>query len=238
MQRVLITGASRGLGLEFARRYLQRGDRVFAGCRAPSTARELQHLRPADPDRLTIVEMDVAVPDSIRAGQALVRSRTDALDLLINNAGIYSPRGSEEPTEQLGDLNCEDALIVLRVNAVAPLIVAQEYWDLLRSGTNPKVVSITSGYGSISANTDGFPYYYSASKAALNMLMRTLAADGRRWGITSVVLDPGWVSTDMGGPDAPVTPVEAVDAMIKVIDRLKPRHNGSFLDWQGTEQAW
>jgi NAD(P)-dependent dehydrogenase (short-subunit alcohol dehydrogenase family) len=238
MQRILITGANRGLGLAFTRRYLERGERVFAGCRKPETARQLHELQATYPQRLTVVSLDVADADSIRASHAVVRSQVAGLDVLINNAGIYSSRGSDEPLERLGTLNFEDALAVLRVNAVAPSIVAQQYLDLLQAGRDAKLVSISSGYGSVSANTGGFPYYYSASKAALNMFMRSLAADTKRWGIITVLLDPGWVSTDMGGPSAPITPQQAADGMIRVIDTLTPRHNGRFFTRQGREQVW
>jgi NAD(P)-dependent dehydrogenase (short-subunit alcohol dehydrogenase family) len=238
MQRVLITGANRGLGLEFARQYLERGARVFAGCRRPAEARQLQALQAAQPQRLSVVSLDVADPKSIRAAHAIVRSQVEGLDVLINNAGIYSSRGSDEPLERLGKLTFEEALTVLRVNAVAPLIVAQQYLDLLRAGRDAKIANISSGYGSVSANTGGFPYYYSASKAALNMFMRSLAADAKRWGVTTVLLDPGWVSTDMGGPHASMTPKHSVRRMIHVIDTLTPQHNARFLSWEGADQAW
>ena len=238
MQRVLITGANRGLGLEFTRQYLERGARVFAGCRRPAEASQLRTLQAAQPQRLSVVALDMADANSIQAGHATVRSQVDGLDVLINNAGIYSSRGSAEPLERLGTLTFEEALMVLRVNAVAPLIVAQQYLDLLRAGHDAKIASLSSGYGSVSANTGGFPYYYSASKAALNMFMRSLAADAKRWGITTVLLDPGWVSTDMGGPHASITPKQSVRRMIHVIDTLTPRHNARFITWEGADQAW
>ena len=238
MEHILITGANRGLGLEFTRHYLERGEHVFAGCRKPSAASSLHALQARYPQRLSIVTLDVADADAIRTSHRAVRSQTNRLDVLINNAGIYASGGSDEPSERLGELSFEDALTVLRVNAVAPLLVAQQYLDLLRAGHNAKIISISSGYGSVSGNTGGFPYYYSASKAALNMFMRSLAADAKRWGITTVLLDPGWVSTDMGGPGAPVTPEEAVRRMIRLIDSLTLRQNGRFLTWQGDEQDW
>jgi NAD(P)-dependent dehydrogenase (short-subunit alcohol dehydrogenase family) len=117
-------------------------------------------------------------------------------------------------------------------------MMAQQYLDLLRAGHDAKIVGISSGYGSVSANTGGFPCYYSASKAALNMFMRSLAADAKRWGIMTVLLDPGWVSTDMGGPNAPHTPKQSVRGMIRVIDTLTPQHNGRFFTWQGDDQPW
>lgn len=238
MQRILITGANRGLGLEFTHHYLERGERVFAGCRRPETARSLHELQATCPQRLTIIALDVADADSIRAAHAVVCSQVDGLEVLINNAGVYSSHGSDEPEERLGTLHFEDALTVLRVNAVAPLLVAQQYMDLLRAGHKAKIVSISSGYGSVSANTGDFPYYYSASKAALNMFMRSLAVDAQHWGITTVLLDPGWVRTDMGGRAAPLTPRQAVEGMLHVIDTLTPHHNGRFFTWRGREQVW
>jgi NAD(P)-dependent dehydrogenase (short-subunit alcohol dehydrogenase family) len=238
MQRILITGANRGLGLEFTRQYLARGAQVFAGCRKPAEAWQLQSLRVAQPQRLGLVSLDVDDADAIQAAHDTVRSQVDGLDMLINCAGIYSSRGSGEPLERLGKLTFADALTVLRVNAIAPLLVAQQCLDLLRAGHDAKIVNLSSGYGSVSANTGGFPYYYSASKAALNMFTRSLAAETKRWGITTVLFDPGWVSTDMGGPHAPLTPQQSVRAMIRVIDTLTPAHNARFFSWQGHELAW
>ena len=237
-RRVLITGAGRGLGLEFARRYLERGDRVFATCRRPAAARALVALAAAHVDRLTIVPLDVTDARSIRAARAAVGRKVDGLDLLINNAGMYSTRGSAHPTERLGELRFEDALLLLRANAVGPLMVTQQYLDLVAAGRRARVVAISSEYGSVSENTAGFPYYYAASKAALNMLMRSLAAEARRRGIVTALLDPGWVSTDMGGPEAPVTPARSVAGMMRVIDGLGARDNGRFFTWEGRPAPW
>lgn len=237
-RRVLVTGAGRGLGLEFTRRYLQRGDRVFATCREPSRARDLEALAAAHPQRLTVVALDVADTGSIRRAHAAVRRRTDALDLLINNAGVYSRHGSKDPIERLGTLRFDDALHVLRTNALAALMVTQQCLDLLEAGRRPRVVAISSEYGSVSENTDGFPYYYAASKAALNMLMRSLAPEARRRGIVATILDPGWVRTDMGGPRAPLTPARSVSGMMTVIDGLSARDSGRFYTWEGTAAPW
>ena len=132
----------------------------------------------------------------------------------------------------------EDALLVLRTNAVAPLMVTQQFWDLLKAGRSPRVVSVSSEYGSVSENAGDFPYYYAASKAALNMLTRSLAAEARRSRIITVVVDPGWVSTDMGGPAAPVTPARSVAGLVRVLDGLTAKHNGRFLTWEGAEAPW
>ena len=203
MEHILITGANRGLGLEFTRQYLERGAQVFAGCRQPAAAISLHTLQARYPQRLSIVALDVGDADAIRAAHETVHSQTESIDILINNAGIYSSHGSDEPLERLGKLSFEDALTVLRVNAVAPLLVAQQFLGLLRAAPRRQAYQHFLGIWLGLGQYRGFPYYYSASKAALNMFMRSLAADAKRWGIITVLLDPGWVSTDMGGPGAP-----------------------------------
>ena len=238
--RVLVTGANRGIGLEFARQLATRGDRVFATARDVRRAGELRDLAKQYGEHLvTMLPLDVDSADSIRAAAETVRKETDALDLLINNAGIYAARVGKDgqPAERLGDLNFEDALKVLRTNAVAPLILTQALLPLLKRGQQPKVVSITSGYGSV-ADNNGFPYYYAASKAALNQFMRSLAGDAAASGIITIVMSPGWVQTDMGGAGAPITPEQSVAGMLNVIDGLTAKDNSTFKEWRGKEVEW
>jgi NAD(P)-dependent dehydrogenase (short-subunit alcohol dehydrogenase family) len=214
---------------------------VFAACRERSTARGLTAAARAAGERVHVVALDVADPSSIEACARTVTDQTQALDLLVNSAGIYSARGSADPDaagESLGRLALAPALDVLRVNAVGPLLVAQALLPLLRRAPGARIVSLSSGYGSVSANAGGFPYYYAASKAALNMFMRSLAGDTAAAGVTTVLLDPGWVSTDMGGHHAPVTPTDSVASMLRVIDGLSSRDNGRFLDRHGRAKPW
>jgi NAD(P)-dependent dehydrogenase (short-subunit alcohol dehydrogenase family) len=238
--RVLVTGASRGLGLEFVRQYADRGERVFAACRSPDGAKALRDLAGPHGERVSIVGLDVSDIESIRHAHSAVAAHVDALDLLINNAGVYAARvtKSGDPAERLGDLAFEPALHVLRTNAVAPLIIAQTFLDLLKRGREPKLVNITSGYGSVSGNTGGYPYYYSASKAALNMFMRSFAGDPASKPVTTIVMNPGWVRTDMGTSAAPLSPEQSVGGMINVIDRLTPKDNNHFLNHRGQEEEW
>jgi NAD(P)-dependent dehydrogenase (short-subunit alcohol dehydrogenase family) len=241
MQRTLITGANRGLGLEFSRQLVARGGQVFAACRDPGSAEELRALGESHPGRLHVVRLDVGDPASIAESERLVRSHADGLELLINNAGVYMAREhapGEQPDERPGTLDLDEALRVLRVNAVSPLLIAQQYLELLRAGRDAKIASISSGYGSVSENTGGFPYYYSASKAALNQFMRSLAADLKPSGVTTVLLNPGWVQTRMGGPQATLTPRESVAGMIRVLDSLRPKDAGRFLNWRGEDEPW
>lgn len=227
MRRVLVTGASRGIGLEFVRQFLERGDHVFAACRDPEGAYNLHDLAS---DHLHLLTLDVAEEYSIETSSAVVRSQTDALDLLINNAGVSLD------DDEFGSLNFESLLYTLRVNAVAPLLIAQRYLDLLQRGNDPKIVGITSEHGSLAFKPDGGPFGYSASKAALNMYMRTLAFAIPS--VTSFLLDPGWVRTDMGGSNASLSPERSVSGMMRVIDQTTRRDTGRFLRWDGAEEPW
>lgn len=245
MQNIFITGASRGLGLEFTRRFIERGDRVFAACRNPQEAGYLGYLRETTQDRLSIIKLDVSDEGAIFDAYAMVKMQTKQLDLLINNAGIYLGRRGDTPqahdeqgSDEFGSLNLTDGLNVMRTNAIGPMLIAQQFISLLQAGKNPRVVSVTSGYGSISGNDWGEPYHYSASKAALNQYMRSFAIDAKPLGIASVVISPGWVQTEMGGPRAPLKPLESVDGMIRVINGLTLSQTGLFFDWQGENLDW
>ena len=226
--KILITGANRGLGLEFARRYAERGDQVFATTR---TGEELPGITS------TPIRLDVASTPSIEAAAEAVAGHTDSLDLLINNAGVYSGAGGRN-AEKLGELKVTDAHKVLVVNAVGPILIAQAFRGMLLRGQNPKLVNITSGYGSVTRNTGGFPFHYGASKAALNHYMRTFAFDPLTRGIITIVMNPGWVRTDMGGPNATLSVEESVGGMIRVIDGLTPEQNGQWLAYTGEPHAW
>lgn len=232
MERVLITGANRGIGLEFARQYAARGAAIFAGCRRPEQATDLQQLSAHHPGQLVILPLVITDQASIGRSVAAVSDQVNGLDILINNAGQY-PRG-----ERPGTLEACVILDAFAVNSVAPLMVAQAYLDLLKAGSCPRIVNITSQMGSLARKQSGGNYSYCASKAALNMLTRALAFDVRAMGIIAMMMHPGWVKTDMGGSGASLTPQEAVQGMIRVIDGLTPQDTGRFLQWNGAELPW
>jgi NAD(P)-dependent dehydrogenase (short-subunit alcohol dehydrogenase family) len=234
MRRVLVTGSSRGLGLEFVRQCLDRGDFVFAGCRNPGNAAGLAALSVAYPQHLAMLTLDVTNEESIGASVGAMHRQIDGLDLLINNAGTY-PRG-ETPTT----LNAKTMLQTFHLNSVAPMIVAQRCLELLRAGSQPKVDNVSSKMGSLwwKEREGGGDYSYCSSKAALNMLSRTLAFDLRSEGIIVVALNPGWVQTDMGGDNADLTPAQSVRGMLDVINRLTKADTSKFLTWQGQEYPW
>lgn len=239
MKRVLITGANRGLGLELTHQALERGDTVFATCRRPEAATDLHQLASQHVGRLTLVPLDVTDEASIGAARTTVQAATDGLDLLINNAGVYPGAGPEDPENQrLGQFTAEVALQVLRVNAVGPLLVAQAFLDLLRAGTKARILSLSSGQGSITWKAAGDPYHYSASKATLNMYMRALAAEIGHYGVLSVLVDPGWVRTGMGGTAAAQDPAVAAKGILRLADQLHDEENGSFVTWQNEFVPW
>lgn len=238
MQRVLITGAGRGIGLEVARQYVQRGDRVLAGCRALERAPALRTLVAQHGDRLSVVPLDVADVASITSAVRQAHEEIAGLDVLINNAAI-NPGDAHVPGpdgQQL--LDPARTLELLRVNAVAPVLVAQAFLALLRAGANPRVVNISSGAGSLTYQTEGDDYSYPTSKAALNMLTRAFAFSKQAEGITAIAIDPGWVKTDMGGPDANLEPEQSARGLLAVIDGLTAHDSGRFLRYDGSEVPW
>jgi NAD(P)-dependent dehydrogenase (short-subunit alcohol dehydrogenase family) len=241
MRRVFITGAGRGLGLEFTRQCLQRGDQVFAGVRNPAKAEELQTLQAGYSQQLHLLPLDVSDMTSIQAVPALLARQIEGLDLLINNAGVNSKSpgvGEFASHFALGQLDADNMLSMLRINAIAPLMTAQACLDLLKAGTHPKIINISSWLSSISEKTQGGNYSYCASKTTLNMLNRALAFDVLPFGIIAIVVNPGWVQTDMGGPNARLSPVESVRGLLQVVDNLKEADAGGFFDWNGAVHPW
>lgn len=232
MQRVFITGANRGIGLGLVRHCLSRGDRVFAGCRSPEQATELNRLQEEHGDQVTVLPLDVTDQAAIDNAVATVGGFVDGLDLQVNNAGV----GVGE--DRFGRLAAPALIDTFRVNAAAPLLLAQALLPLLKNGRRPVIASVTSRMGSIADNGSGGYYAYRASKAALNMLNKSLSVDLTSKGIIAVVLHPGWVRTDMGGSGASLSIDESVAGLLKVIDGLSETDSGRFFDWRGKEVPW
>jgi NAD(P)-dependent dehydrogenase (short-subunit alcohol dehydrogenase family) len=234
--RILITGANRGLGYEFVKQYLHRGDEVIAGARDPQNAEELVALEQRYDNLLALYELDVANLKSIQAMREYVERRFEGLDLLVNNAAIIS--GDSIKTYPLGELHSENIAEVFIVNSIAPLIMAEEFAEISSRGESAKIVNITSMMGSIGSRTGASYYSYCASKAALNMFSRLLSFDLKERGIIVLALHPGHVKTDMGGSGAPLVPEESIRGMISVIDSITEADSGKFLDWEGGELPW
>jgi NAD(P)-dependent dehydrogenase (short-subunit alcohol dehydrogenase family) len=235
MARVLITGAGRGIGLELARQYVERGDTVLAGARNPAGAQSLRQMQERHQNRLAVLPLEVADEQSVDNCWHRVHELTDGLDILINNAAINPGDAIKQP---YGLLDSRLLFKVIEVNAAAPLLVAQRFHDLLRASAAPRIVNISSGAGSLASIRGSGPFIYSTSKAALNMLTRILAFNVRDEGIIVVALDPGWVRTDMGGAQADLAPEESVAGILRVVDGLTLQGTGRFLRYDGGEVPW
>jgi len=237
MRTVLIPGGSSGIGLEFARRLLEAGDRVIAASRNAEGSTNLRELKAEHGDRLSIYPLNVGDEASRRSLFEAVSGEVDGLDLLINSAGIIS--GDEEHISVFGRLDQEELAQTFLVNSIAPLMMTELFFPLLKAGDRPIVVNISSLNGSISLWDLHGKYSYCASKAALNMMTKILSAELREAGIVVVSFHPGWVQTRMTrNEDAPMTPKESIGGMLRVIEALQPEDSGKFLDWEGKEVPW
>jgi len=210
---VVVTGSNRGIGLEFVKQFSELGDQIFACCRQPEQAKDLLQLAQKNP-RITLLPLDVTDLNSIQhLAKALVNQ---PIDWLINNAGTSGQSGVT-----IGNIDSANFLNVFHTNCLGAIQVADALLPNLRLGKEKLLLNISSRMGSISDNTSGRSYAYRSSKAALNAVMRSFAIDVADEGIYVGLFHPGWVSTDMGGQDAPVTAQEAVTGMLQVVSRKK-----------------
>jgi NAD(P)-dependent dehydrogenase (short-subunit alcohol dehydrogenase family) len=221
--RVLVTGANRGIGHELVRQLVERGDDVDAVSRTPQ---EIVYEDKAADSRIRLFRCDIADDASVRSLAAELGDA--AIDMVINNAGVGGGN-----RQSLRDLDFADALRTYNVDALGALRVSLALLPHVRRGAAKKLVHITSGLGSIGDNKSGGYYAYRMAKAALNMMAKNLAMDLRGDGITSIVVNPGWVQTDMGGSHAAITPSESVRGMLRVIESATLAETGQFLDWKG-----
>ena len=232
-RNALISGANRGIGLEFARQLLARGAHVIATCRHPGKATALNALAGEHPGRLHVLPLDVADAKS-RASLVhdlpLVLGDKGRIDLLVNNAGVLH---SGERFGHIEQPILEDSL---RTNAVGPFLLAQALAPLLADGG--RIANISSQLGSIGGTARFGTPSYDISKAAQNMASVLLAQALGERGIVVLALHPGWVQTEMGGANAQVAPANAVAGLLQVIDAATPAQSGSFLDWRGQPLPW
>lgn len=236
---VCITGTTRGIGLELAKQYAEAGWEVLACSRRPEAA-PLQALNDIYPN-LSIVELDVCNLQQIQ--QLANHLHNKPIDLLINSAGIFGKKEEDEDSDQAFEtVNPETMQNVFMTNAIAPLMVARSLLNNLIESQLKTVVTITSRAGSIGDNLSGGMYAYRASKAAVNMVMKGFAVDLHAQQIKVLLLHPGWVKTDMGGPDALIDAETSVKGMRQVIDRKikEPITNTQnlFFNYQGEELPW
>lgn len=226
---LLVSGANRGLGLEFSKQYAEAGWQVIACCRWPDDALELQALAEQYNDQVEIYTLDVADFEEIDALALILQGRS--IDLLINNAGVY-------PQSSFGDVDYEAWAEAFHINCMAPMKMAEAFVGHVAASDLKKIVTLSSKMGSLDDNTSGGSYIYRSTKAAVNMVMKSLAIDLKPMGIASTILHPGWVRTAMGGPNGLIDAQESVAGLRKVIDALTLENSGRFVAYDSKEIPW
>jgi NAD(P)-dependent dehydrogenase (short-subunit alcohol dehydrogenase family) len=222
----LITGANRGIGLELVRQLAARGDTVTALVRDPGNASALTNLAAESAGRVRVLAADIGDDASVRRAAADPSVANEAIDLLINNAGTMGKMQS------LAELDLDDVKRTFDTNALGPIRVTRAFLPQLLRSDSRRVVHVTSGMGSIADNASGGAYGYRMSKAALNMANMSMCRDFAAQRLCCVVINPGWVQTDMGGGGAPTPVTESVQCMLAKIDALGPKDSGRFLDYK------
>ncbi|MEX0807503.1 MAG: SDR family oxidoreductase [Dongiaceae bacterium] len=223
MPTVLVTGTNRGIGLEWVRQYAGEGWRVLAGCRRPHKA-----------DALKAIEGDITIhPIDVARAEHIVdwarRLKGVPIDILINNAGHGGDDRAADPSEWSK---------ATQVNVIGPFVMAREFQANVAASDRKMIVNLTSRMGSIGDNSEGGSYAYRATKAGLNAAMKSLALDWKDTGITIALFHPGWVRTDMGGPDALVDVEASVTGMRKKMDQLTSADSGKFFNYKGDSVPW
>ena len=225
MSNVLIIGANRGLGLEFAKQYSSNDHNVFATTRNRSDSKELNSIK-----NIKVFDLDLNSDESLVNFTQNISSQK--IDILIHNAGIFSD-------EQLDDdLDINVWMNEMRINAIIPIILARKLKRNIEMGSNKKIIFISSQMGSIDDNYSGRFYFYRSSKSALNSAAKSLSIDWKEDGISILILHPGWVKTDMGGGNAKLEIPDSISQMIKVINDLNLNNSGSFVNYAGAKLEW
>jgi len=230
MTTIAITGAARGIAFELTKAYAADGARIFAFCRNLAAADALKALADGSGGRVTVHEMDVASDESVRAAAAAIGDAT--IDTLFNVAGVL---GSVSPELEAGSSDWGQWQDVLNVMTLGPLRVLQAFLPHMKAGS--KVINFSSQLAASTWPYGGL-YPYVAAKAGLNRLMRSVAIDLKDRGIVVGILHPGYVQTDMGGPNADITPQESVAGIRKVTADWTIERSGDFLKWNGETHPW
>ncbi len=228
---LLVTGASRGIGLELAKQYAERGWRVYATCRCPENAHALTQLAVSSQGNVSVHPLDVTDLKQIAALAALLQNTS--IDILFNNAGIYG-----QADAHFGNTDVEAWLQAFRSNTIGPMKVMEAFVDNVAASELKIMAVMSSKMGSMADNRSGGSYVYRSSKAALNAVVKSAAVDLRSRQIITVALHPGWVKTDMTGPGALITPQESVAGLRAILERLTLDDSGRFFQVDGQEVPW
>ena len=230
MPTLLITGANRGIGLELTKQYLEQGWDVHACCRKPKKAKELTRLAEKN-KKLSIHKLNVVKEKQI--GKLKKALKNKPVDMLINNAGVHALGAS-----QFGQTEDEAWEEAVAVNLLAPMKMMEHFKENIAISDKKIIASMSSKMGSMDDNTSGGAYAYRATKAALNAVMVSAAHDLRHLGITCLILHPGWVRTDMGGPNGEISVEESATKLRKILDECEITDSGKFFDIDGTIIPW
>jgi NAD(P)-dependent dehydrogenase (short-subunit alcohol dehydrogenase family) len=234
MKTILITGTNRGIGLELTKQYAQANWQVFACCRNPDAAKELQQLAEQSNQQITILPLDTADVSSMLTLKKSLGNT--AIDVLINNAGILGKMGRET----FGTLHdhTDEALKIFQVNSLGPLFLSEVLVDNVTNSQLKTIANISSDWASIALNKDGIACLYRASKAALNSITASMAAALKEKYIKVIAIHPGWVQTDMGGPSAVNTPEESAKGIMQQIEKLDIANTGCYVRHTGETLPW
>ncbi|NOI77655.1 SDR family oxidoreductase [Vibrio coralliilyticus] len=226
MKTVLITGANRGIGLSLVKNYLAQGWQVHATYRSEKSSQDLLEL---EGDNLTCHPLDV----TDYQGLSEFANALPALDVLINNAGYYGPKGYG-----FGNTDIDEWRKVLEINTIAPLKLVEALFPNLQKGQLKKIACLSSKVGSMTENTSGGGYIYRSSKAALNSVVKSLSNDLSSQDFTVLALHPGWVQTEMGGPNALIDTQTSAAGLVEVIESADISRSGEFINYDGTVLPW
>jgi NAD(P)-dependent dehydrogenase (short-subunit alcohol dehydrogenase family) len=224
---VLITGANRGLGLEFVKQYAIDDYEVIA-CTRKKNKNDALHRLQASFENISIQALDV---ENFLAIDQLGKTLKKPIDILINNAGLY-------PNSSFDDIDYEEWLNAFKINTLAAFKMTKAFLPHLKKGELKKIASLTSKMGSIDDNSGGGEYLYRSSKTALNMVMKSLSIDLKPHDMSLITLHPGWVRTDMGGPNGLIDVDESVTGMKRQIDKLSIKTTGQFIAYDGKKIPW
>ena len=227
---ILITGANRGIGLELTEQFAADGWQVLACCRNPADAGELQALTERD---LPIEVHALDVTDYQQMASLADQLRDRPIDILLSNAGIYGSKGAA-----FGEIEAVEWRNVLEVNTIAPLMLAQEFVEQVAASQQKLVAIVSSKVGSIADNSSGGSYMYRSSKTAVNQVVKSLSIDLADRGISVISLHPGWVQTDMGGPNAEISTDTSVSGLKKILQSAGLAQSGQFIDYDGSSIPW
>lgn len=230
MSRYVVTGTNRGIGLELVRQLLAQGHTVVATARDPGSVTALQALLGAN-SKLSLLPLDLSDAHSINTFAGLAGATP--VDVLINNAGIYGPRQAS-----LGQLRIADWEEVMLVDLIAPIMLTQALLPALRRGTDKRIAFLSSIMGSIADNSGGGAYLYRSAKAGLNQAVKSLSVDLAKENFIVLPLHPGWVKTDMGGPNAMIDTQTSVTGLLQCIQSAGAAQSGKFLNYDGKTIAW